>query len=60
METKLTSRSVFELTPILSEIAGVLQKTFGRKELKKEYHKYLEEKYLSQQKKISLPTNCPY
>jgi hypothetical protein len=40
------NRTEIEPTPILSEIAGVLQKTSRRKDLRKEYHEYLEEKYL--------------
>ena len=40
------SRAAFKPTPILSEITGVLQKTSRRKDLRKEYHDYLEEKYL--------------
>lgn len=33
-------------TPILSEISGVLQNSAKKKDLGKEYKKYLEEKYL--------------
>jgi len=40
------NRAAFEPTPILSEITGVLRKTSRRKDLRKEYHDYLEEKYL--------------
>jgi len=40
------SRAAFKPTPMLSEITGVLQKTSRRKDLRKEYHDYLEEKYL--------------
>ncbi len=38
--------SGFEPTPILSEITGVLSKTSHRKNVRKEYHDYLEEKFL--------------
>ena len=40
------SGTAFEPTPILSEITGVLQKTPRPKDLREEYHDYLEEKYL--------------
>lgn len=40
------NRTAFELTPILSEITGVLRKTARRKDLRNEYHDHLEEKYL--------------
>ena len=40
------SRTAFKPTPILAEITGVLQKTSRRKDLRKEYHEYLDEKYL--------------
>jgi hypothetical protein len=40
------NRTAFEPTPILSEITGVLQKTSRHKDLRQEYHDYLEEKYL--------------
>jgi hypothetical protein len=40
------SRMAFEPTPILAEITGVLRKTSRRKNLRKEYNDYLEEKYL--------------
>jgi hypothetical protein len=36
----------FVPTPILSEISGVLQNSTKKKDLGKEYKKYLEEKYL--------------
>lgn len=40
------SRAAFEPTPILSEITGILRTTSRRKDLRNEYHDYLEEKYL--------------
>ncbi len=40
------SEAAFEPTPILLEITGVLQKTPRHKDLREEYHDYLEEKYL--------------
>ncbi len=40
------SRAAFKPAPIFSEITGVLQKTPRCKGLRKEYHDYLEEKYL--------------
>lgn len=36
----------FDPTPILSEISGVLRKTSTDRDLREEYNKYLEEKYL--------------
>lgn len=36
----------FVPTPVLSEITGVLQNLTKKKDLSKEYKKYLEEKYL--------------
>jgi len=44
--TAARSRTAFKPTPILSEITGVLRKTSRRKNLQKDYHDYLEEKYL--------------
>jgi hypothetical protein len=40
------SKTAFKPTPILSEITGVLRKTSRRKDLREEYHDYLEKKYL--------------
>ncbi len=40
------SPSTFKPTPILSEITGVLQNASRKKDVRKEYNKYLEEKYL--------------
>ena len=37
---------LFEPSRILLEISGVLQKISKRNEARKEYHNYLEEKYL--------------
>lgn len=36
----------FEMTPILSEISGVLRKTSSKKDVRNEYRKHLEKKYL--------------
>jgi hypothetical protein len=41
-----SAKGTFEPTPILSEITGVLKNTSRKKNLRKEYHNYLEEKYL--------------
>lgn len=46
VSNKKTTASTFGPTPILSEITGVLHKTSKRKDLRPDYHKYLEEKYL--------------
>jgi hypothetical protein len=43
---KKTSASTFQPTPILSEITGVLPKSSGKKDFRREYHNHLEEKYL--------------
>lgn len=40
------NKAVFEPTPILSEITGVLQKASRHKDLREEYRDHLEEKYL--------------
>lgn len=41
-----SGKRTFEPTPILSEITGVLQKTSRKKDFRKDYQEYLEEKYL--------------
>jgi hypothetical protein len=46
ISNKRALASMFKPTPILSEITGVLPKSSGKKDLRNEYHKYLEEKYL--------------
>lgn len=46
ISNKRALASTFKPTPILSEITGVLSKSSGKKDLRNEYHKYLEEKYL--------------
>jgi Family of unknown function (DUF6364) len=46
ISNKKASASAFKPTPILAEITGVLSKTSGKNNLRNEYHKYLEEKYL--------------
>ncbi len=46
ISTKRASASTFEPTPILAEITGILSKSSDKKNLRNEYHKYLEEKYL--------------
>jgi hypothetical protein len=40
------SASSLEPTPILSEITGVLRKVSRKRNLRKEYHRHVEDKYL--------------
>jgi len=44
--SKRALASTFKPTPILSEITGVMQQRYGKKDLRDDYHQYLEEKYL--------------
>jgi hypothetical protein len=44
--SKKASASTFKPTPILAEITGVLHQNSSKKDLREEYHQYLEEKYL--------------
>jgi len=43
---KRATPATFKPTPVLAEITGVLSKTSDKKNLRNEYHKYLQEKYL--------------